>query len=198
MESTKRIFIDIHTHHQRDTIISPTMAGVHPWQAEESTILPDLSACDIIGETGLDYARDISHEAQERLFREHLREAERLHKPVVLHVVRALNDTLRILADYTLQGVVIHGFIGTPEQAAMVLQRGYYLSFGLRSLRSPKSRRAIAITPLDRLFCETDDEATADIAEVYRQVAEIKRIAVDELLSAIEKNYRELIVKDDR
>ncbi len=193
MERTKKIFIDVHTHHQRDSVISPTMAGVHPWQAEEHTSLPDLTACDIIGETGLDYARDISHEAQERLFREHLQAAQRLHKPVVLHVVRALNEALRILADYTLQGVVIHGFIGTPEQASMVLQRGYYLSFGLRSLRSPKSRRAIATTPLDRLFCETDDEATADIAEVYRQVAEIKEIAVDELLSAIEKNYRRLI-----
>lgn len=197
MNSMSKIFIDVHTHHRRENTLSPTMMGIHPWEADQGLNLPDFSDCDIIGETGLDYACEVSREAQERLFRVHLQAAVALQKPVVLHIVRAMNDALSILADYELQGVVIHGFIGSPEQATECIRRGYYLSFGHRSLRSPKSCRAIAATPLDRLFCETDDDPAADIAEVYHRVAEIKCVEVDELLHAIEQNYRRVIKKYD-
>ncbi len=40
-------YIDIHTHNPRADVLSPTMAGIHPWQAERVTELPDFSQCDI-------------------------------------------------------------------------------------------------------------------------------------------------------
>ena len=69
---------------------------------------------------------------------------------------------------------------------------GYYLSFGARSLRSPKTRQAIASTPLNRLFCETDDNASLDIADVYAEVTEIKGITIAELERNIYENYKRL------
>lgn len=186
-------YIDIHTHNPREDVLSPTMAGVHPWDAERGVISPDFEACDIIGECGLDYACKVDRELQKELFRWHLDAADRLHKPVVLHVVRAMDDALRILDSYkTIKGIVFHGFIGSKEQAAECLKRGCYLSFGERSLRSPKSIEALRITPLSQLFCETDDNTTVAIEEIYNRVAQIKQIGVEELKREIEKNYNEL------
>lgn len=192
MNEVNKILVDIHTHHPRPDVVSPRMAGIHPWDAERGRALPDFDHCDIIGETGLDYACGVDRLAQERLFRAHLEAAERLQKPVVLHTVRAFEPTIKILAEYNIAGVVFHGFIGSQQQAAEALRRGYYLSFGIRSLRSPKTRQAIIATPLDRLFCETDDDPSLDIAKVYAEVAAIKGVTLAELERYIYENYKRL------
>lgn len=187
-------YIDIHTHNPREDVESPTMAGIHPWEAKREEALPDLSKCDIIGETGLDYASKVDRLAQKELFEKHLAIAQELCKPVVLHVVRAMDDTLKILSEFkAIEGVVFHGFIGSKEQASECLKRGYYLSFGERSLRSPKSIEALRITPLSQLFCETDDNTTVTIEEIYSRVAQIKQIGVEELKREIEKNYKKIV-----
>lgn len=188
-------YIDIHTHNPREDVVSPTMAGIHPWQAERVTELPDFSQCDIVGETGLDYVCKVDRGLQKRLFREHLAGAMKANKPVVLHVVRAVDDALKILAEYRpLRGVVFHGYIGSWQQAERCIERGYYLSFGTRSLRSPKTREAIAKMPQNLLFCETDAEHDkGNIEEVYRKVAELRGVSVEELAESIERNYNRLI-----
>lgn len=192
MNEVNKILVDIHTHHPRPDVVSPMMAGIHPWNAERWRDLPHFDHCDIIGETGLDYACEVDRLAQERLFRAHLEAAERLQKPVVLHTVRAFEPTIKILAEYNIAGVVFHGFIGSQQQAAEALHRGYYLSFGIRSLRSSKTRQAIAATPLERLFSETDNNASLDIADIYAEVAAIKGIALAELERYIYENYKRL------
>ena len=186
-------YIDIHTHNSRTDVISPTMAGIHPWDAERELALPDFTECDIIGETGLDYAHPISKTLQKELFCKHLDMAQTLGKPIVLHVVRAMEDVLKIIDHYKeIKGVVFHGFIGSKEQAYECLKRGYFLSFGERSLRSPKSVEALRITPLSQLFCETDDNALTRIEHIYNEVAKIKEITPEELLKNIEENYKNL------
>lgn len=186
-------YIDIHTHNPRIDVISPTMAGIHPWDAERELALPDFTECDIIGETGLDYAHPISKTLQKELFCKHLDMAQTLGKPIVLHVVRAMEDVLKIIYHYKeIKGVVFHGFIGSKEQAYECLKRGYFLSFGERSLRSPKSVEALRITPLSQLFCETDDNAPTRIEHIYNEVAKIKEITPEELLKNIEENYKNL------
>lgn len=186
-------YIDIHTHNPRTDVISPTMAGIHPWDAERELALPDFTECDIIGETGLDYAHPISKTLQKELFCKHLDMAQTLGKPIVLHVVRAMEDVLKIIDHYKeIKGVVFHGFIGSKEQAFECLKRGYFLSFGERSLRSPKSVEALRITPLSQLFCETDDNTPTRIEHIYNEVAKIKEITPEELLKNIEENYKNL------
>ena len=67
-EKLRTKYIDIHTHNPREDVLSPTMAGIHPWLADKENELPDLAQCDIVGETGLDYACGVDREAQKRLF----------------------------------------------------------------------------------------------------------------------------------
>ena len=184
--------VDIHTHNPRQGVLSPTMAGIHPWDAERNLPMPDFSACDIVGETGLDYAKEVSREAQQELFLRHLTAAERLEKPVVLHVVKSFEDVMIALKKHRLQGVVFHGFIGSREQAQRAISEGYYLSFGDRSLRSPRTREVIATINPENLFCETDDNTEFSIEKIYQEVAALRAISHEELASEIEKNYRRL------
>ena len=187
--------VDIHTHQRHPDILSPTMAGVHPWDAEKGLTLPDVTQCDIVGETGLDFACGVAREAQERLFIAHLTEAERLGKAVVIHCVRAFEPVMRILAEYKLQGVLFHGFIGPDVQAKRCFERGYYLSFGPRSLRSPKTRRVIATAPSELIFSESDDNPSQIVEELYREVAELRHVSLDVLCEQMMKNYEKLILQ---
>lgn len=184
-------YIDIHTHNPREDVLSPSMAGIHPWLAENAMELPDFAQCDIIGETGLDYACEVDREAQKRLFREHLEAATKANKPIVLHAVRAVDDILNILKEYSrLRGVIFHGFIGSWQQAERCIERGYYLSFGARSLRSPKTREVVAKMPQNLLFCETDAEHDkGNIEEVYSEVAKLRGVSIEELAESIMENY---------
>lgn len=186
-------FCDIHTHHPSEDRLSPTMAGVHPWDAERGLALPDFTRADMVGETGFDFARNIDHKAQEELFRKHLSEAERLQKPVVVHSVKAFEEVMRILADYRLCGVLIHGFIGSVEQAKRAFDRGYFLSFGIRSLRSPRTVEVIRQAPTKQIFLESDDDAGCDIEALYSRVAEIRETTTERLRNELINNYKRLI-----
>jgi TatD DNase family protein len=193
MEQTRINYVDIHTHHPREGVLSPRTIGVHPWEAERVAELPDCAAAEIIGETGIDRACGVNIEAQERLFELHLKEAERLKKPVVLHVVRAFEEVMTRLAKHNIESVVFHGFVGSTEQAIRAVERGYYLSFGERSLRSPKTCKAMEQTPLERLFIETDDNAEIGIETLYERVAAMRGISVEELAAQMMENYKRVI-----
>ncbi|MBR2976384.1 MAG: TatD family hydrolase [Alistipes sp.] len=186
------VYVDIHTHAPREGVLSPTMAGVHPWDADKGLELPSFDECDIIGETGLDFACEATREAQMSLFERHLQEAELRHKPVVLHVVRSFEEVISVLRKYELQGVVFHGFIGSKQQAARCIERGYCLSFGHRSLRSPRTREVIKWMPVGSLFCETDDQPRPSIEQIYDEVATLRGISREELAARIYDNYVKL------
>lgn len=188
-------YVNIHTHYPAAEAICPTQAGIHPWHAGEQDIdIEAMKQADMIGEIGLDYAVQADRSVQERVFREQLAIAERLGKPVVLHCVRAFEPMMNILAGYDLKGAVFHGFTGSPEQAAAASGKGYYLSFGRRTFRSPKTMRALREAPADRIFCETDDDPIA-IGEIYRRVAEQRQTSIEKLAAQIIDNYEKLFEK---
>ena len=187
-------FIDIHTHHPSGLAIEPTAVGVHPWDAASrsvSEVEPLISTADIVGEIGLDSVCKVDIERQTTIFREQLALAERHNKPVVIHCVRTFEQIMKILADYRLRAVIFHGFIGSPEQAKRAIEKGYFLSFGERTFRSPKSLEALRITPLKQMFLETDESPVA-ITDIYSQVAEILNITTEELTSATLENYNKI------
>lgn len=189
--------VDIHTHRPCDGVLCPTFEGVHPWHALGAQIdHKAIAAADMVGETGLDYAADVDRKAQESIFRSQLSIAATLRKPVVIHCVRAFEPVMKILSEYRLAAVVMHGFTGSPEQAARALDRGYMLSFGMRTFSSPKTLRALHTTPLDRMFCETDDFPTP-IGEVYRRIAAELGITPEALAGQLYTNYLKLFDNDE-
>lgn len=150
---------------------------------------------DAVGETGLDFACGVDRVAQERLFRLHLDAAQRLCLPVVLHCVRAFEPVMNILREYSLRTAIFHGFIGSEQQAARAVGRGYYLSFGPATMRSPRTVAALRSVPLERIFAETDDTG-ADIADVYEMICRVRGVEMETLKERLAQNYYDIFDKD--
>lgn len=186
--------VDIHTHHPSEARTIRTV-GTHPWHACDP--LPaesEVATCEAVGEIGLDKRCGVDFALQKRLFEAQLDLAERYKKPVVLHCVKAFTEVMELLRSRTLAAVIFHGFIGSKEQAVEAVQRGYYLSFGVRTARSTKTIEALRATPLDRLFVETD-EAEVSLIGLYDKIAALRGIASEELQEATLDNYRRLFAR---
>jgi TatD DNase family protein len=143
--------------------------GIHPHDAK--IITPDIlkELRDIaqnekvvaIGETGLDYHYNFSsHEEQRGMFAENLKIAAELNLPVIIHCREAFDETMEILEQYGggVKRVVFHCFSGSAEQAKIILDKGFYISFtGVVTFKNAeKVRQAAEVVPLDRLMVETD------------------------------------------
>lgn len=189
--------VNIHTHNPAMAEITIRTAGIHPYDAASAdtihleAIEREAAEADAVGEIGLDFACDVSREEQERVFRAQLATAERLQKPVVLHCVRAFEPTMAMLDGVRLPAVIFHGFIGSPEQARRAVARGYYLSFGERTFRSPKSIEAMRSTPLSHLFVENDESPTP-IAELYERIATLLGIETRVLEAQTAENFERI------
>lgn len=143
--------------------------GVHPHDAKDVTgqairqlhALAQNKKVVAIGETGLDFHYDHSpRDKQAEVFTSHLQLAGELALPVIIHSREAFDETMKILrrSGPDLRKVVFHCFSGSPEQAKIVLDAGFYISFtGVVTFRNADAiRQAAEIVPLDRLMLETD------------------------------------------
>ena len=192
---TLAMILDIHTHNAQTHAQTIDTVGIHPWHAEFCDLAEvELRAAsvDAIGEIGLDYACEVPREIQMDIFRAQLALAERLEKPIVLHCVRAFEDVVKVIKEYRLKAVIFHGFIGSKEQAQRAVSQGYFLSFGERTFRSPKTIEAMLATPLSHLFVETD-ESTTPIEVIYDKIAELRGISTVELTQATEENLKSIL-----
>jgi TatD DNase family protein len=143
--------------------------GIHPHDAQsaDTRTLEELKEVArhekvvAIGETGLDFHYNFSKQPdQKRVFAAHLDIARELGLPVVIHSRNAFDETMEILdgCGRGLAGVVFHCFSGSAEQARLVLDQGYFVSFtGVVTFKNAEStREAAEVVPLDRMMIETD------------------------------------------
>ena len=192
--------VNIHTHQCRTTETTIRTVGIHPYDAAKADegLVAELelgaAEADAVGEIGLDFAVDADRDTQRVLFARQLAIAERLHKPIVVHCVRAFEPVMDMLRDIRVPAVIFHGFIGSAEQAQRAIERGYYLSFGERTLRSPKSIEALRSIPLARVFVETDDSPTP-IEELYDRIAALLDISAEELMLQTRENFEHIFGK---
>ena len=113
-----------------------------------------------IGETGLDFFRTAKQglAAQEFSFREHIKIANELNKPVMVHDRDAHEDVLRVLIQEQAKAVVFHCYSADADFARRVSELGWYLSFaGTVTFKNASNlREALQVTPLDNILVETD------------------------------------------
>ena len=179
--------------------------GIHPHYAKD-VIASDISELEklaqhekvvAIGETGLDFHYNFSKEDfQKRLFVQHLKIAEKFNLPVIVHSREAFKDTISILDQYAkkVKKIVFHCFGGSAEDAKIVLDKGYYISFtGVVTFKNAeKSRQAVQSVPLDRLMLETDcpymspvpvrnnkTNEPAFMAHTAKFIADLKQVPID-------------------
>ena len=145
------------------------VVGIHPHEAESADdealrLLAGMAkeGCVVgVGETGLDYYRDLSPRgAQRSAFERHLDLAAESGLPVVVHCRDAWDDCMAILerrAGPGLRGVA-HCFTGDAGVANRLAEMGFFISFaGNITYPNAGGLRAVAAgVPVDKALVETD------------------------------------------
>jgi TatD DNase family protein len=200
-----------------------TSFGVHPWWvADHSTteveqalaILESrVSQADALGELGLDRSQKVpadSFEQQMTAFEFQLELANRLHKPIVLHVVRAHEEALSRLEKDSLSGQglsgLVHSFSASREIAKRYLDLGLTLSISGVVTRDGYEtlKRAVSYIPQDRLVIETDapDQSPRDwdrpfnepvaLFQVAQAIADLRGVESQTILEVSAENIRRM------
>ena len=196
------MFINTHTHSQvydakielvnlkLDALDKPNYYsyGLHPLYLEKETCYEQLETlrrvayekrCLAIGECGLDKLSQVDFDLQEELFIEQIKLANLIGKPLIIHCVKAFNELINCLnLNDNKVPVIIHGFNNNENISRVLVNEGYYFSFG-KALLGYDSNAAKAIIKVGRknIFLETDD-VDISIKYIYRKAAEL--LAIDE------------------
>lgn len=189
--------------------------GVHPWWVA-TTELPSLDQwqsainhplCVAIGECGLDAAIDTPMKQQCEVFEHHLGLAVDKNLPLIVHVRRTHNDTIRYLKRYRpAKGGVIHGFTGSEELAMEYWRMGFYIGVGgsISYPRANKTRTMVKNMPLEALVLETDapdmplhgQQGKANsplfLPDIARVLAELRGDSVDTIAQQTTHNSQQL------
>ena len=189
------------------------VAGVHPhdasrWGPEVADALREAVADPrlvALGEMGLDFHYDMSpRDLQRQAFREQIRLALALRKPIVIHDRSSEGETLDILDDEGAFAVPVLYHCFTGDRAAMeaITARGGYVSIpGIVTFKNAEPMREVARTaPADRLLVETDSPYLTPIPHrgkrnepayvrfVAEKVAELRGVSVDALAQQVAVN----------
>ena len=216
------MFIDFHNHHDRassDLInlqtlhVTPELLaeslpnicslGLHPWFVEIDTWeiawanlanLAKLSQVVAIGECGLDRNIDLSMEVQISIFKKHIELAEVLHKPLIIHCVKAFAELIALKKN-TKSSIpwIIHGFHKKAEVFQQLLKHDFYFSFGAAILsdRDPVSS-VVKTAPRGRFLLETDDRSDITIEQIYDRAALLRHVSLEILQTELIETYHQL------
>lgn len=162
-----------------------------------------------VGEIGLDYHYpEPEKEVQKYWFREQLKLAAEVCKPVIIHSRESCRDTVSCMkAEHAEQiGGVIHCYSYSKEAAAQFLDMGFYFGFGgvVTFKNAKKAVEAASVIPLERILLETDCPYMAPepnrgkrnysgyIPDIAERIAQIKGVPVQEVIAVTNQNARQL------
>jgi TatD DNase family protein len=165
-------------------------------------------ACIAIGETGLDYYRIETQNAQKHQrerFRNHIRAALASAKPLIIHTRQAAEDTLLLMQEEKAENIggVMHCFAESWEIAKRALDMNFYISLsGIVSFKNATALHEVAKkVPLDRLLIETDSPYLAPVPFRGKQnhpalvkyvalaLGELRQLAYEELARHTTENF---------
>lgn len=189
--------------------------GIHPHDAdtynfEAERILENLAADKkvvAIGETGLDYYRNLSpREVQREVFKRHIALAKSLNKPLIIHDRDAHQHVMEVLKKEQASdvGVVMHCFSGSPQMALECVKLGWYISLAgpVTYPNAVKPVQVAQVVPIEKLFIETDcpylspqavrgkRNEPAHVKYVAERIAQIKNKSLEEIAYHTTENAR--------
>ena len=194
-------------------------AGIHPHDAGKVTDndlkrLAELARNDkvaAIGETGLDYFRNLSpKEDQKKILIEHLKIARDVKKPVIIHCRDAFGDIIPILEEHADRGTggVLHCFSEGPDEAKKGVELGFHISFSgnVTYKKADRIREAAKVVPASHLLVETDcpwlapqpmrgkRNEPANIVETAKMLAETRGVSLEDISRVTYANYQKLFL----
>ncbi|MDX1347606.1 MAG: TatD family hydrolase [Thiomicrorhabdus chilensis] len=193
--------------------------GVHPCE-DPDVVVSDEALIEAashpkviaIGEVGLDYfhfdAEAESMEWQHERFRQHIRIAKQLDKPLIIHTRNSTPDCLSILEQEGADeiGGIMHCFVEDMATAQRAMQIGFYISFsGIVTFKNAVELKEVATQiPLERLLVETDSPYLAPVPYrgktnqpgytryVVEEIGKLKGLTFDEVAQATTDNFKRL------
>lgn len=185
--------------------------GIHPENVDKYTeedlnfIVEHIKDKKIvaIGEIGLDYywVKD-NKEKQIDLFRKQLAIAEEFNVPVIIHSRDATLDTINILKEYKVKGV-IHSFSGSYETACIYIKMGFLLGInGVITFKNCNLKEVLKKIDLSNIVLETDSpyltpvpfrgekNDSSHIFDIAKFICEIKNVSLDELSKETNANIK--------
>ena len=193
-------------------------AGIHPHHATEildsnyDDLLDRLESINpnAIGETGLDYFRNISPpDVQKKSFSMHIEIAKELSLPLYLHQRNAHDDFIRNIKENrnNFPKFIVHCFTGTQKELDEYLELGAYIGLTgwiCDANRNIDLRQSIKNIPIDRMMIETDcpyliprnlpNKPKKNINEpkylphIANEIADLIGVEIDELKLATRNN----------
>lgn len=188
--------------------------GLHPDErdidrepmADDLILLAQNEKIVAIGETGLDYYRSTGDlDWQRERFRQHIRAAIKLKKPLIVHSRQARVDTIRILREENAASIggVMHCFTEDWTMAKEAMELNFYISFsGIVTFKNAKEVQDVALQmPADRILIETDSPYLAPsphrgksnepayVRYVAEYLAELRGVTLDEIAEQTTQNF---------
>lgn len=193
--------------------------GVHPCE-EQDVMVSDEALIEAashpkviaIGEVGLDYfhfdadERDMTW--QQDRFRQMIRLAKRLDKPLIIHTRNSTPDCLRILEEEGAQdiGGIMHCFVEDIETAKRAMALGFYISFsGIVTFKNAlELKEVVKAIPADRILVETDSPYLAPVPYrgktnqpgytryVVEELAKLRDVSFEEMAQTTTENFKRL------
>ncbi|MFB6212523.1 MAG: TatD family hydrolase [Candidatus Magasanikbacteria bacterium] len=173
-----------------------------------------------IGECGLDYFHLDSEtkkkkEQQKSMFKKHIALAKDADLPLMIHCrpsensMDAYNDLYDILKkENDLPKIIIHFFVGNKNMAKNFLDMGYFFTFGGAITFTGDYNDVVNYIPIDKILLETDAPYVTPephrgkrnkpiyVKEVYKKMADIKGVGLEELKSKIIENNEKVFGLD--
>ena len=177
-------------------------AGLHPHDAKKLSAQKDeleilFSEADLIGETGLDYYRNLStKEEQIENLKFHLDISKKFKKPIIIHCRDSFEDIHNLISQYDGEfPIILHSWTGGKKWTKKFLDLDIYFSIsGIVTYETAKDLQlAVEIIPIERMLLETDtpylapepkrgkDNQPSYVSYTANKVADIKGISLDEL-----------------
>lgn len=190
--------------------------GIHPWFVQEhgaddlelleQTLAARPERCVALGECGLDRLRG-SLKEQWPWFEAQLALAGRQDWPLIVHSVKTHDEVHSALRRQRFGApALIHGFSGSYQQAAKLVDLGCYIGVGgvITHPGAHKTRDTVARLPAEVLVLETDApdmapegvdrgrNSPAHLPRIVRALAELRRTSEEAMATTLLANVRRL------
>lgn len=186
------------------------MLGIHPtsinqtYASEIEMLTNDVTIHSFcaIGEIGIDLYWDTTYKNQQiEAFEYQLTLAQKLQKPVVIHVRNAWNEVFDVLEKFTSISGVFHCFSGNLEQAHKAINKGFMLGIGgVVTYKNSGLDTVVNSIDLKHMVVETDDPWLAPvphrgktnepsyITHIIQKIADIKNCDSNTIINITSSN----------
>jgi len=194
-----QVYASVGVHpHDADTFDSAAEDRLRKLAAEKKVVA--------IGETGLDYYRNLSSpEKQKQAFLKQIALAKELNLPLVVHCRQAEQELMLILKAALPLRAVVHCFSGDEVFLKECLASGFFISYtcNITYKKAASLREMASLTPLDKLMLETDApylspegfrgqrNEPAQIKLLANEVSRIKGISFEKIASQTTQNAKD-------